>query len=141
MENIINNPGLQHLNENIFLNLNYEDLKKCQFINQSTKDIWKYPMFWIKWIKFKCIQESLTKSDGEKINISYLKCNFKRGMALEKIIGEAINWAARMGYTAIVNILLQIFADELLENISNDAGGPFTSKSKEQAMKLLNNFS
>ena len=84
MENVINNPGLQHLEENIFLNLNYEDLKKCQFINQSTKDIWKYPMFWIKWIKFKCIQESLKKSDEEKINISYLKCNFKRGMALGK---------------------------------------------------------
>ena len=134
MENIINNPGLQHLNENIFLNLNYEDLKKCQFINQSTKDIWKYPMFWIK-----CIQKSLTKSDEEKI-ILYLKCNLKRGMALENIIGETINWAAGMGHTEVVNILLQIFADKLLEIITN-AGGPSTSKSKEQAMKLFNNFS
>ena len=140
MENIINNPGLQHLEENIFLNLNYEDLKKCQFINQSTKDIWKYPMFWLKWIKLKCIQKSLTKSDEEKIKISYLKCNFKRGMALENIIGETINWAAGMGHTEVVNILLQMFADKLLENITN-AGGPSTSKSKEQAMKLFNNFS
>ena len=139
MENIINNPGLQHLEENIFLNLNYKDLKKCQFINQSTKDIWKYPMFWIKWIKFKCIQKSLKKSDEEKI-ILYLKCNLKRGMALENIIGETIYWAAGMGHTEVVNILLQIFADKLLEIITN-AGGPSTSKSKEQAMKLFNNFS
>ena len=104
MEKIINNPGFQHLAENIFLNLNYEDLKKCQFINQSTKDIWKYPMFWIKWIKFKCIQESLSKSYEEKI-ILYLKCSFKRGIALENIIGEAIYWAARLGHTEIVNKL------------------------------------
>ena len=139
MENIINNPGLQHLEENIFLNLNYKDLKKCQFINQSTKDIWKYPMFWIKWIKLKCIQKSLKKSDEEKI-ILYLKCNLKRGMALENIIGETIYWAAGMGHKEVVNILLQIFVDKLLEIITN-AGGPSTSKSKEQAMKLFNNFS
>ena len=35
MEKIINNPGLQHLAENVFLNLNYADLKKCQLINQA----------------------------------------------------------------------------------------------------------
>ena len=39
MENVINNPGLQHLAENIFLNLSYEDLKKCRMINQSASQI------------------------------------------------------------------------------------------------------
>ena len=81
----------------------------------------------------------MKKSDEEKI-IFYLKCNLKRGMALENIIGETIYWAAGMGHTEVVNILLQIFADKLLEIITN-AGGPSTSKSKEQAMKLFNNFS
>ena len=39
MERIINNPGFQHLAENVFLNLNYEDLKKCRMINQSVIQI------------------------------------------------------------------------------------------------------
>ena len=33
LENIINNPGLLHLAENIFLNLGPEDWEKCQIIN------------------------------------------------------------------------------------------------------------
>ena len=48
MEEIINNPGLQHLAENIFLNLGYVALKKCQFINQSTCKILSNPMVWFE---------------------------------------------------------------------------------------------
>ena len=39
LEKILNNPGLQHLAENIFGNLNFEDLMICQGINQSSKQI------------------------------------------------------------------------------------------------------
>ena len=39
MERIINNAGFQHLAENVFLNLTYEDLKKCRMINQSVIQI------------------------------------------------------------------------------------------------------
>ena len=35
MEKIIRNPGLQHLAEEVFWNLNVEDLKVCAQINQS----------------------------------------------------------------------------------------------------------
>ena len=59
MENLINNPGLQHLAENIFLNLNYGDLKKCQLINQSTSHILDNPMLCIKAL----IQKGLSKED------------------------------------------------------------------------------
>ena len=34
LENVIRNPGLQHLAENIFSYLNYDDLKSCQLINR-----------------------------------------------------------------------------------------------------------
>ena len=44
LEKILNNPGLQHLAENIFDNLKYEDLKICQEINQSSKQILVYQM-------------------------------------------------------------------------------------------------
>ena len=59
MEKIINNPGLQHLAENIFLNLNYEDLKKCQLINQSASQILDNPMLWIR----ELIQNGLSKKN------------------------------------------------------------------------------
>ena len=61
MEKIINNPGLQHLAENIFLNLNSADLKKCQLINQSASQILDNPLFWIK----KLIQNGLSKENQE----------------------------------------------------------------------------
>ena len=38
-EKILSNPGLQHIAENIFDNLNFEDLLVCQGINQSSKQI------------------------------------------------------------------------------------------------------
>ena len=48
MEKIIN-PELQHLAENIFLNLNAKDLKACQLINRSANQILdNNPIFWAK---------------------------------------------------------------------------------------------
>ena len=42
------NPGLQHIIENVFLNLDYEDLLACQLINNYCKGIIENPMFWLK---------------------------------------------------------------------------------------------
>ena len=48
MEKILNNPGFQHLAENIFLNMSSTDLKKCQLINQLASQLLDNPMFWIQ---------------------------------------------------------------------------------------------
>ena len=48
MENIIDIPGLQHLAEKVFLNLDYQNLEVCEMINQSSKHILQNPMFWVK---------------------------------------------------------------------------------------------
>ena len=48
MEAIINNPGLQQITEKILFNLNYDDLKVCELINQSTKQILNDPFFWLR---------------------------------------------------------------------------------------------
>ena len=88
MEKIINNPGLQHLAENIFLNLNYSDLKKCQLINQSTSQILNNPMFWIKELIRKGLSQENqkdwinavqleTNSEKKKSIAAYLKWNLK----------------------------------------------------------------
>ena len=73
MEKIINNPGLQHLAENIFLNLNYSDLKKCQLINQSTSQILDNPMFWIKELTRKGLSKENQNDWIEAIQLNYEK--------------------------------------------------------------------
>ena len=86
LEKILNNPGLQHLAENIFDNLNFADLEICRGINQSSKVIldnqMDKPMFLLKkfrsfseenqkeWIK---AIEAVKNSEKEKAIISYLQ--------------------------------------------------------------------
>ena len=48
LENFINNAGLQHLAEKIFLYLNFKDLKACQLINRSSQSILANPRFWLQ---------------------------------------------------------------------------------------------
>ena len=48
MEEILKNPGLQHIAEEIFWKLSYEDLENCRLVNQSCKQILENPMFWLK---------------------------------------------------------------------------------------------
>ena len=55
-EKILNNPGLQHLAEIIFGNLEVEHFKICGLLNQSAKRIldgpmFQDPMFWLKQFK------------------------------------------------------------------------------------------
>ena len=48
MEEILRNPGLQHLAEEVFWNLDVEDLKICAHINQSCKQILQHPIFCLR---------------------------------------------------------------------------------------------
>ena len=86
MEKIINNTGLQHLAENIFWNLDAEDLKHCAQINQSCKKILQNPIFCLRkfeqlstqnrkdWIK---VIQSVTNSDKGIAIILFLKWKMK----------------------------------------------------------------
>ena len=80
MDQILNNPGLQHLAENVFWNLDVEVLKICAQINQTTKQIMEDSFFWLK--KFRGLSNEdqidwsiyiqLMKNAGkEKAFISY----------------------------------------------------------------------
>ena len=59
LENIINNPGLKHITEKLFWNLDYCHLELCSQINRSSKDILEDPMFWIE----KLVQRGLSKKN------------------------------------------------------------------------------
>ena len=83
MEKIVGNPGFQHLAENIFWNLDAEDLKICAQINKSCTQILQNPIFCLS--KFKRIStenrkhwrikaiQSVKSSDTGIAIISYLK--------------------------------------------------------------------
>ena len=88
MENIINNPGLQHITEKILFNLNYNDLRLCEHINQTMQQILNDSFFWLR----KLIQRGLSpknqedwknaivltkNSELEKFVLSYLKKSSK----------------------------------------------------------------
>ena len=57
METTLKNPGLLHLAENIFLNLETEDLEVCEKINQSSKQILEDPSFWLWKLMLKGLPE------------------------------------------------------------------------------------
>ena len=125
MERLTNNPGFQHLAENIFLNLNNKTLEKCQLINQSAGQILDNPLLWIEkcfrnglsvenqrdWIEV--IQSELNPAKKKHI-IAYLKwnlqikkfdfpCYTKRDVQRNFI--QQIWFAASDGHTEIVKVL------------------------------------
>ena len=48
LEKILHNPGLAHLADNIFDNLDFEGTKVCRDINQSVRQILDNPLFWLR---------------------------------------------------------------------------------------------
>ena len=87
MEQFLKNPGLVHLAENIFNNLNDADVEICQNINQISKEILDNPMFWLRkfgnlsqknqnnWIKDI---QSIKNSEKKKAITSYLQWKLKK---------------------------------------------------------------
>ena len=87
LEKILKNPGLVHLAENIFDNLCHEDMEVYRDINQSSREIFDNPMFWLRkfgnlskenqkdWIN---VIESVDMFVKKKAIISYLKWNLER---------------------------------------------------------------
>ena len=79
LEKILNNPGFQHLAENIFWNLDYEDLKICREINSSSKRILdnphRFPQQEIWFVLKKLVHRGLSKKNQENWEklIQYVK--------------------------------------------------------------------
>ena len=77
METIINNPGFQHLAENMFWNLDFDTLKICAQINQCCKQIFKNPTFCLR--KFEYISKENKK---DWINTIQSVMNPDKGIAI-----------------------------------------------------------
>ena len=61
MDQIVNTPGLQHIIEMIFFNLDFDDLMNCQLVNKGMKQILETPMFWLN--KWKFDNKGLSKKN------------------------------------------------------------------------------
>ena len=93
MEKIISNPGLQHLVEKVFWNLDdVEDLKICAQINKSCQQILQFPLFCLR--KFEHLSKdnrkdwtkviySVKNPDQGIAIISYLKWNLKKEASVD----------------------------------------------------------
>ena len=67
MDQIINNPGLQHITENILLNLDFKNLQVCQSANKNFGQILaNNPIFWLK--KFRLTTNSPGLQSLKQIN-------------------------------------------------------------------------
>ena len=86
MEKIVSIPGLQHLAEKVFFNLDVEDVKICGQINQNCKQFLENPLFWLTkigpskesqkdWLE---IIRLVKNSAYEKFIVSYLQLNWKK---------------------------------------------------------------
>ena len=92
MDKIIMNSGLQHLAENVFWNLDIDDLKVCAQINQSCKLILQNPIFCLRkfehlskenqkdWIK---VIHSVKNYENGIAIISYLQWNLKKEASID----------------------------------------------------------
>ena len=89
MDQILNNPGLQNITENIFLNLDDTDLQKCQCLNKSSQQILTNPMFWLK--KWKGLSKESKKDWTKAIQIT-------RNTHLEKNVLSYIKKAIKIGH-------------------------------------------
>ena len=94
MDQIVSNPGLQHIAEKIFLTLNYEDILSCRLVNKSSKLILENPMLWLR----QGILKGLSKKNQEDwINVIKLMKDTKLASNITKYLRRAfrISFLAR----------------------------------------------
>ena len=112
MEKIITIPGLQHLAEKVFLDLDVQDLNMCAQINQSCKQILESPIFWMKKFRSPSKQENQKEwifkaaQDGYTEIVKILVPLTDNPNSPDKNGRTPIYLAARYGHTEIVKILI-----------------------------------
>ena len=71
LESLTKNPGLQHIAEEIFQNLDKHSLLKLRLVNSSWKGILDRPMFWYRKLKRDGIFLSETILSGMRVKLTY----------------------------------------------------------------------
>ena len=114
MDQILNNEGLQHIAEMIFLNLDSEKLKTCQCLNKSSQQILANPMFWLK--KWKGLSKESKKDWTKAIQIT-------RNTPLETNVLSYIKKAIKIGHFVDVPCYIDENVVEKLTELMSDKPG------------------
>ena len=83
MDQIVSNPGLQHIAEKIFITLNYEDILSCRLVNKSSKLILENPMLWLRQGILKGLSK---KNQGDWLNVIKLTKDTKLESKITKYL-------------------------------------------------------
>ena len=141
MDEIINTPGLQHIIEMIFFNLDFEDLMNCQLVNKAVRQILDQwidvkPMSWLnKWRSNRGLSEKnkldwtralqMTKDTNLRMNIAlYIRNVIKIGHFVDVpcyIHNDVLNKAIKISFEEALQQkdagVLQILASKALARI------------------------
>ena len=79
-DQIVNTPGLQHIIELIFFNLDFENLVACQLVNKASNEILKNPIFWLEKWRFNQGLSKKNKEDWIKALQMTKNTNFERNV-------------------------------------------------------------
>ena len=82
LDQIVINPGLQHIIEMIFFNLDYKDIKNCNLVNAAINKILINPMFWLKKWSFNRGLSRKNQSEWIKALEMTKNTNFERNVIL-----------------------------------------------------------
>ena len=157
MEKILNNPGLQHLAEKVFSNL-----EVCAMINQLSKQILENPIFWLKkfvsrgmskkneteWAK---AIKSAKKYNKKKQILSYMKWHLMTpqekvdfpfrpisNSVVQKKFMKQIYEAVKDENTEIVRILAPLTkSNKASKNYEHDSINLAISKGHTEIIKIL----
>ena len=123
----INTPGLQHLAENTFLNLNYREIKACELLNGSfqlfVNQLMENPLFFLK----KFVLGGMSKKNetdwteiiqitrGTKVEVLlllYLKRYFKSEKVFDCDVPSIIK---KVTYGSLSTVSLDYYRDEIVK--------------------------
>ena len=142
IDKAINNPGLTHIAEEIFLNLDFKDIMACQSINKSCNAIINNPLFWLKKWRLRGGLYKKNETNWIKAVQRTRNTNIERNVDLyiKKII--KVNNHIMDVPCYIDNIVIENFS-EIMEDINNDIAhviriGQYTNeKSLQDAVEQI----
>ena len=99
MDNLTQNPGLTHIAEVIFLNLNYSHILECSHVHESWKKIQNRPNFWLQ----KCAQNPEFKNKSAWKKLIQLQTkednNYHKYAVLEKSLTSYLKYKSISFFT------------------------------------------
>merc|ERR1712018_242275 len=111
MEEITNNPGLQHIAKKIFSYLSLTDLHQCLLVDESWSEVIDR-----NFLLRKCVEVGMVKRHGEKLILNEEEVEpYGNEIITADIV--PLHWAVIKGLTEVVKILAPIATTSLNQKI------------------------